>query len=142
MTASRIYHEAIRSLAASADGHGALADPDGRALVDNPLCGDRVEMQVKLADGRITALAHKVRGCLLCEASAAAIARHAGGAAVADVERARAAVARLLEEEGPVPDDWSSLQAFAPVHGHRSRYRCVLLPFEALVAALGSARGV
>ena len=34
-------------------------------------------------------------------------------------------------------DEWSALAIFAPVHHVKSRRDCVLLPFEALVKALG-----
>jgi len=139
LSASRIYQEAIKALATAATGEGALAAPDGQALVDNPLCGDRVEMAVRLSGGRIAALAHQVKGCLLCRAAAAAIGRHAHGASADEVEGVARGVAEMLEKQAPPPAGWPALDAFAPVHGHRSRYRCVQLPFEALLAALRAA---
>jgi nitrogen fixation NifU-like protein len=139
LSASQIYHEAIKALATAAVGHGALAAPDGRAFVDNPLCGDRVDMEVSLADGRIAALAHQVRGCLLCRAAASVIGKRAPGANPEEVERVRRAVSEMLEKQAPPPAGWQEVEAFVPVHGHRSRYRCVMLPFEALLAALHAA---
>ena len=140
MSASQIYHEAIKALATAAVGHGALASADGRALVDNPLCGDRVEMEVNLLDGRITALAHRVKGCLLCRAAASVIGKRAPDAKLEEIERVSAGVSEMLEKQAPPPAGWQELDAFVPVHGHRSRYRCVQLPFEALLAALREAR--
>src|SRR5262245_16453892 len=96
-------------------------------------------MQVKLADGRIVAVAHRVRGCLLCRAAASSIGAHAPGATPVEIEQAGIAVSDMLEKQGPVPAAWKDLEAFGPVHGHRSRYRCVQLPFEALLAALRAA---
>ena len=134
-----IYHEAIKSLAEAATGHGSLASPDGRAFVDNPLCGDNVEMQVEIADGRVTALAHRVRGCLLCRAAASVIGKRAPGARAVELDQIGAAVSAMLERQAPPPAAWPELEAFTPVHGHRSRYRCVELPFQALAAALRAA---
>jgi len=51
MSATELYQAAIKSLAQAATGHGRLDAPDGRALLDNPLCGDRVAMEVSLAEG-------------------------------------------------------------------------------------------
>ncbi len=34
---------------------------------------------------------------------------------------------------------WPELEAFAPVHRHKSRHDCVLLPFAALTQALAEA---
>ena len=139
MSASQIYHDAIKALATAAISEGVLASPDGRALVDNPLCGDRVEMEVKLSDGRVAEVAHQVRGCLLCRAAASAIGKHAAGAKPEEIERVSIGVSEMLEKQAPPPAGWQELDAFGPVHGHRSRYRCVQLPFEALLAALRAA---
>jgi nitrogen fixation NifU-like protein len=136
MSAQELYREAIKALAAAGTGYGRLEAPDGRALLDNPLCGDRVEIEVKLSAGRIAALAHRVKGCLLCRAAAAAIGQRATGASAEEIERLAAQLTEMLERLGPPPDGWPELAAFAPVHGHRSRYGCVLLPFKSLLVAL------
>ena len=99
MSTSQIYHDAIKALATAATGDGSLESPDGKALVDNPLCGDRVEMEVKVADSRVTAVAHRVRGCLLCCAVASVIGKHAPGATPAEIERVSAGVAEMLEKQ-------------------------------------------
>lgn len=136
MSAQELYQEAIKALAAAGTGHGRLDAPDARALLDNPLCGDRVEIEVKLSAGRIAALAHRVKGCLLCRAAAAAIGQRATGASAEEIERLAAQLIEMIERLGPPPEGWPELAAFAPVHGHRSRYGCVLLPFESLLVAL------
>jgi nitrogen fixation NifU-like protein len=138
VSASRIYHEAIKALADAAVGQGTLDRPDAVAFIDNPLCGDCVEMQVSLREGHIDALAHKVRGCLLCRAAASAIGKHALGADRAGIERIGAAVTAMLEQQAAPPAGWDELLVFAPVHGHPSRYGCVQLPFRALLQALDS----
>jgi len=142
LSASEIYQEAIKTLAAAAVGHGKLEAPHGHALVDNPLCGDRVEMAVQLSGGRVTALAHEVRGCLLCRAAASVIGKRAVGAQLDEIERVSAAVAEMLDKQAPPPAGWQELEAFVPVHGHRSRYRCVQLPFEALLSAVRAGAGL
>ena len=136
MSAQELYQEAIKALAAAGTGGGRLDAPDAQALLDNPLCGDRVEMEVKLTAGRIAALAHRVKGCLLCRAAAAVIGKRANGASAEEIERIAAQLTEMLERQGPPPADWAELAAFAPVHGHRSRYGCVLLPIQALLGAL------
>ena len=65
-----LYHQAILELAKQAGRTPRLEDPDASVTVDNPLCGDRVTLDLRLADGRVAAVGHKVRGCLLCQAAA------------------------------------------------------------------------
>ena len=137
--ASQIYQEAIKALANAAVGHGKLSSPRGSAFVDNPLCGDCVEMQVDLSADRITALAHQVKGCLLCRASASLLGQRALGSTLADIERVAAHVGEILREDIEPAPEWRELGVFKPVHGHTSRYRCVELPFQALIEAMRAA---
>jgi nitrogen fixation NifU-like protein len=97
-----------------------------------------VTIDLALADGRIGAVGHQVRGCLLCEAAAETIARHAPGKTAAELGKAAAAAKALVNDGAPAPDDdWAALAIFGPVHDVKSRRDCVLLPFEALAKALG-----
>ena len=55
------------ALAKSKTGAGKLAAPTKSARRDNPLCGDRVTIDVRLDEtATIAEIAHQVRGCLLC----------------------------------------------------------------------------
>ncbi|HSJ99159.1 MAG TPA: iron-sulfur cluster assembly scaffold protein, partial [Myxococcota bacterium] len=74
-----LYHQAILELARKARGASRLEAPQASVTVDNPLCGDRVTLDLSLADGRVREVGHRVRGCLLCQAAAVAIAVRAPG---------------------------------------------------------------
>ena len=133
-----LYQQALLDLAKAAHGAGTLPSPDGEALRDSPLCGDRVRLQVALEGGRIKALAHDVKGCLLCRAAASLVGLHGLGLDTAEAEALRGQVAATLAGSEP-PPGWPELALFAPVRPHRNRHGCVLLPFEALCAALNPA---
>lgn len=129
-----LYHDRIVALAKSRAGAGRLTAPTGSARRDNPLCGDRVTMDVRLDDqGHIAELAHQVRGCALCQASAVALTVRAQGGSRDDVARLRAEMEAVLDGSAAGEGDFA---AFAPVRQHRSRHECVILPFDALQAAL------
>ena len=87
----QLYHQAILDLARQSGGTARLEQPQASATVDNPLCGDRVTVDLDLADGRVRAVGHKVRGCLLCQAAAAVIAARAPGADGGRAARSRRA---------------------------------------------------
>jgi len=131
-----LYQKELLRLAALAVGHGRLADADASATVDNPLCGDRVTVDLKRSDGRVAQVGHVVQACLLCQAAASIIGAHAAGHTAVEIEAVRSAVADMLTGTGSAPDgEWSELAAFAPVAAHKSRHTCVLLPFDALLRA-------
>lgn len=131
-----LYQERIVALAKARTGAGKLATPTRSARRDNPLCGDRVTMDVRLdGEGRIVELAHQVRGCLLCQASASALSAEAVGRDKAGVAALRLDAERAVGRSMGNPHE--PFTAFAPVRAHKSRQECVLLPFEALQEALG-----
>jgi len=130
----QLYQERIVALAKAKTGAGKMANPTKSARRDNPLCGDRVTIEVRLEDGHIVEMAHQVRGCLLCQASASALASVAVGKDVAGIEAIRHDAERAIGREPGTPGE--PFAAFAPVADHKSRQECVLLPFEALKDAL------
>ncbi|MEE8247677.1 MAG: iron-sulfur cluster assembly scaffold protein, partial [Alphaproteobacteria bacterium] len=82
---AEVYRQAIIDAARAALGAGRLEAPDAAATLDSPLCGDRARVEVRLAEGRIAALAHQVRGCLLCQAAASVMAEIAIGKSAPEV---------------------------------------------------------
>lgn len=132
-----LYQQALLDLAKAAHGAGVLPSPDGEALRDSPLCGDRVRMQVVLEAGCIKAIAHDVKGCLLCRAAASLVGLRGAGLNAEEANTLHEQVAATLAGSEP-PPGWPELALFAPVRPHRNRHGCVLLPFETLAAALDS----
>lgn len=130
-----LYDAAILAEAKANHAAGRLPEPRLTATCDNPLCGDRVTIDLRLEDGRIAAIAQHTRGCLLTQAAASLIAHHAVGATPADIAAARDQLRALLAGEAVGPS-WPQLEMFAPVRDVRSRHDCVLLPFEAMAEAL------
>ena len=131
---SDLYQEVILDHNRRPRNWGAIDGADRQARGHNPLCGDRVTIEIRLDEqGRIAELAHKVRGCALCEASAAALTPRAIGHTATQVAELRREIDSVLTGESQGTGDFA---AFAPVAEHKSRRDCVTLPFEALRAAL------
>lgn len=130
-----LYQERIVAFAKAKTGAGKLTAPTRTARRDNPLCGDRVIFDVTLdGAGKIAEIAHQVRGCLLCQASASALSSLAVGKDAAGIAEIRHDAERAIGREEGTPHE--PFAAFAPVAAHKSRQECVLLPFEALKDAL------
>lgn len=128
-----LYDAALLERAKRPVGAGELPEPRRRGRAENALCGDEIEVDVRVADGRIRELAHRVRGCAIVAASASLLAETASGDPVeVTVERARALQA-WLSAGGALPRELSSLE---PTRLFPARARCVLLPWDALERAL------
>jgi nitrogen fixation NifU-like protein len=134
-----IYHIDLMRLAAEAHGAGRLDTPDATVTLSNPLCGDRITMDVTLHDGKISAISHDVRACVLCQAAASLIGRRAIGQSPEALRRITEQVELLLKGTAKIEGDWPEIAVFAPVAGRKSRHVCVLLPFRALTQATEAA---
>ena len=135
-----LYHQQIMDLARAETGAGALDDADASATINNPLCGDRVRIDLKLSGQAVSEIAHRVRGCALCRAAAVVIGTHAPGESPARLREVADLTAAMLKTgAAPAAGAWAEIAAFQPVAARKSRHDCVLLPFQALVAALDEA---
>jgi len=134
-----LYHEALVKRARQATGKGRLAQPSVSVRLDNPLCGDRVTLDLELADGSVASVGHEVKGCLLCEAAASTIGELAPGRSRDSLSRAIAGIEAMMQDGQPAPPEFPILDVFAPVHAAKSRRDCVLLAFSALKEALAKA---
>jgi nitrogen fixation protein NifU and related proteins len=134
-----IYNARMLRLAAEAAGAGRLPEPDGSAEIVNPVCGDRIRVDVRIAGQRIAALGYEVHACVLTQASASLLGRHAIERTAAETRELAIQVEAMLRTEGAAPGgDWEGYAALEPVRAHPSRHECVMLPLRALLAALAA----
>lgn len=133
-----IYNSKILALAGNIPRLGRLADPDASARAHSRLCGSTVTVDLKMREGRVSDFAHDVKACALGQASSAIMARAVIGATPAELREVRAAMYRMLKENGPPPAGrWAELACLEPVRDYRARHASTLLTFDAVVDAVG-----
>jgi nitrogen fixation NifU-like protein len=123
-----------------------LAAFDATAKGDNPMCGDRVQVWVKLDADAIGQVGFEARGCAISVASADLMAETVQRRSKADT-RALFEAFRTMARTGSCPDCAAELaepmERLAPlsgVHEYPSRVKCATLPWHALIAALDGAK--
>jgi nitrogen fixation NifU-like protein len=131
-----LYKPALLRLAADATGAGRLAVPCGTATAFNPACGDKVTVDVAIEEGRISAIAHDTKACVLTQASAAILGGEIAGLTKEEVADLHKAVGEMLAGAHAPQAPFDAYRAFDGVVDHRNRHRCVLLPIEAVLSAL------
>ena len=102
------------------------------------MCGDRVEVRVRLDGGTVAEAGFEARGCAISVASADLMAEAVAGRRPADVQD-MAQRFRDMVHTGTCPalaPTWSALRPLAGVHEFKSRLKCATLPWDALLAAL------
>jgi NifU-like protein involved in Fe-S cluster formation len=134
-----LYRKELLRLAADAHGAGRLPAPDATGAAFNPACGDRVTIDLTLQGGRVTAIAHDTRACVLAQASAAILGSALAGRSRAEVEALRTAITAMLAEAAAAPDaPFDSYSVFDGVANQAARHKCVLLPVDAVLNAFAN----
>ena len=70
---------------------GELADANARASVNNPVCGDVLQLMLKISDGRIAQARFKAKGCVPAMACASALTELVSGSTLEETRKLRRA---------------------------------------------------
>lgn len=115
---------------------GVLENPTVRQPGVNPSCGDSLELELRLEDGRIAEAAWKGQGCAISMASASLMSELIKGQTLPQaLELARKFKAMVVEGAEPAPE-LGDLRALAGVHKLHARVKCATLAWNALEEAL------
>lgn len=129
-----LYTTEILRLAASLPASTALTDPHGRGEKRSPTCGSVIRSEVRLdREGRVTELTQQVQACAFGQASAALVQRFAIGQSREALAGARMELSEWLRGER---EDNPTFAVLAPARSKGGRHGAILLPFDALIAAL------
>ncbi len=102
---------------------GDMSDPDGEATTSNPVCGDRMRVMIRVADGRVGEVRWQTRGCPPAIATSSFASEMVRGWTLDQVDSlTRAAIAEAI---GGLP---------------RDKVHCSVLAADALRAAVANYR--
>ena len=119
--------------------YGLLTDFTHSAEGYNPICGDKIELRVKLEAGRITAVGFEAACCAICKASTSLMADVITAQNLAEVaEKRRAVDGYLSGNEAPASPATlqDELSALSGVSQFPARIKCAQLPWQTLAKAL------
>lgn len=138
-----LYQEVILDHGRKPRNFRRLEDADRSGRGDNPMCGDRMKLWVKLSpDGRLADVAFEGKGCAISMASASLMTETVRGK-TQDEARELSEKFRELAMTGTCPDcggalaeEMERLQVLGGVSEFPSRVKCATLAWHTLNAAL------
>ncbi len=141
MSLQEVYRQVILDHYRNPRFRNPLPDPDAFSEGANPLCGDEVQVQIKLQDGRIQAISVNGKGCSISQSSASLMAEAVSGHPIPKVVDLSGRFQDLMQ----VPPDQSEngyadlgdLIALAGVRRYPVRIKCATLSWITLEQALG-----
>ena len=138
-----LYQEVILDHNRKPRNFGALPHANRSAVGYNPLCGDRITVQLDLEGDAVKDIRFEGSGCAISKASASMMTESVKGRSRAQAEALFQEFHRLLTEDGAVPDAQAlgKLVVFSGVREFPVRVKCATLAWHTLRQALENAAG-
>ncbi len=137
---SDLYQQVIVEHNKSPRNFKKVEPADRTAQGHNPLCGDRIEVFVKLDGDRIADIGFQGKGCAISQASASLMTGAVKGHTLAEAEQLFDAFhAMVMSDPKAAPPGLATLGKLAAFAGGRqfpSRVKCASLSWHTLHAAL------
>lgn len=130
-----LYQEVILHHYKTPRNFGVLDDATNAAHGDNPLCGDRIALTVRLKGDVIEDLRFKGSGCAISTASASLMTEAIKGKTKADARGLFEKFHPMVMGTGPA-EGVGKLDVFSGVSEFPVRVKCATLAWHTLLAAL------
>lgn len=137
----QLYQEVILDHNRKPRNWGTLADPTHQAEGVNPLCGDRLQLALKVSGDAVEAIAFEGESCAICKASASMMTTAVKGKPRADAERLVQEFRDMATGKLDTAKDahhLGRLTVFSGIRDLPTRVKCAILPWHTLHAALNS----
>jgi nitrogen fixation protein NifU and related proteins len=132
-----LYREVILDHNKKPRNFQKLADANCTAEGFNPLCGDEIQLYVKLEDGVIRDIGFQGSGCAISKASASLMTSTLKGKTSAEADELFERFRRLVTSDAaPDAAELGKLAVFSGVREFPARVKCASLAWHTLRAAL------
>ena len=128
----------ILKIASNTDNHKVLRDHTHSSKLKNPICGDEMQVSIKVVNDNIVDFGYQCKSCVYCQASASLLSRNSINKSITSVKDLLNIAENFFEKENIFfSKEWS---IFNKIFNKKnvSRKECLLLPFKALSKALKS----
>lgn len=139
MNVKSIYQEVILDHNRKPRNYGSLSGPTHHATGHNPLCGDRIDLDINILDGHIEEIAFRGESCAICKASSSMMTNAVKGKSREEAETLIQEFREMLmSREDKDLDHLGRLKVLAGIRDLPTRVKCAILPWHTLHAAMNS----
>lgn len=139
MSDNSLYQQMILEHHKTPRNYGSLADPTHSAKGFNPLCGDRLELQMRVSEaGIIEDIKFQGDGCAISRSSASMMTQALKGKTLEQGQLQCEAFLQMLKmrQEPAEGEILGKLRTFSGIWQYPSRIKCASLAWHAFRAAL------
>lgn len=104
--------------------------------LNNPTCGDRITLQLKLEDGIVKDAKYSGDGCSISMSSASMMTAAVKGKTLEEAQDLAARFSALMKGEDVQFDEYEDIEALSGVNKFPARIKCATLAWNALRKAI------
>ena len=126
----------ILQIASNTENNKVIKDHTHKATHKNAICGDQMEISLKVKENKIVDFGYQCKSCVYCQASVSLLSKNTLNKKLLNVENLLKIAEIFFEKENATfPKEWS---IFNKIFNKKnsSRKECLLLPFKTLSKAL------
>ena len=107
-----------------------------KATLKNSLCGDKITLELIAKKRKIFSMKYETNSCVYCEASASLLSKKIKNLNIEDIKRDFKELKRISgEDKKNLPKKFSDFKQLFN-SDNNSRFKCIFLPFDAVLKAL------
>ena len=126
----------VLKIASNTENHKIITDHTHISKQKNPLCGDEMEISLKIKNKKIVDFGYQSNSCVYCQASVSILSRKSINKSVKNIKNITSFALIFFEKKKNFfKNDWSILNKLFN-EKNISRKECLILPFRALSKAL------
>ena len=128
----------ILNIASNTENHKIIKNHTHHSKLKNSICGDEMQVSVKVVKDKIVDFGYQCKSCIYCQASVSLLSRNSINKRILHIKNLlKIAVTFYEKKDDSFPKEWS---VFNKIFNRKniSRKECLLLPFKTLTKALSS----
>jgi len=127
-----LYRRVIMDHYQKPRNHGELQDADATIQLKNPTCGDQIQLQMKVENGKIKDAKFLGEGCSISMSSASMMTEAIKGLSVEDALDLAERFSKMILGEEVETEDFEDIEALQGVCKFPARIKCATLAWKAM----------
>ena len=133
---NELYQEMILDHSRSPRNFFKLDGANRSAEGNNPVCGDRYTIFLKLENDTISDISFLGSGCAISKASASMMTESLKGKTIEEAQKLFRQYHEMIQTGDAEKIDLAKLGVFSGVHKFPMRVKCAILPWHAMMASV------
>ena len=126
----------ILQIASNTENNKVIKDHTHKATQKNSICGDQMEISIKVKENKIIDFAYQCKSCIYCQASVSLLSNNSINKSVKSIKSLLNIIENFFDDNlKDIPKEW---KIFKKIFDKKNiaRKDCLLLPFKTVSKAL------